>query len=142
MGCFIATSLSYIFGTLLTANGNLVQLNIMAASGMVFNLLINSYLIPRYQAQGAAVSSLVTQFATALLQIYLAQRIFKFKVNTRLIQQLIIFIPGIILLALLSQYIFSNWFLGLTVFAASGIAYAFIIGLLHVKSIFHILKYG
>lgn len=142
MGCFIATSLSYIFGTLLTANGNLLQLNIMAASGMIFNLLINSYLIPRYQAQGAAVSSLVTQFVTALLQIYLAQRIFKFKVNTRLIQQLIIFIPGIVLLALLSQYMFTNWLLGIIAFGISGIGYAFIIGLLHVKSIFRILKYG
>jgi O-antigen/teichoic acid export membrane protein len=142
MGCFIATSLTYIFGTLLTANGNLLQLNIMAASGMVFNLLINSYLIPRYQAQGAAVSSLVTQFITALLQIYLAQRIFKFKVNTRLIQQLFIFLPGILLMAYLSQLIFSNWLLGILAFGISGIGFAFSIGLLHVKSIFRILKYG
>jgi O-antigen/teichoic acid export membrane protein len=142
MGCFIATSLSYIFGTLLTANGNLMQLNIMASSGMVFNLLINSYLIPRYQAQGAAVSSLVTQFITALLQIYLAQRIFKFKVNTRLIQQLFVFIPGILLMAYLSQLIFNNWMLGILAFGISGIGFAFAIGLLHVKSIFRILKYG
>ncbi|HOY49594.1 MAG TPA: oligosaccharide flippase family protein [Flavobacteriales bacterium] len=142
MGCFIASSLSYIFGTLLTANGNLLQLNIMAASGMVFNLTLNYILIPHFKAQGAALSSLITQFVTALLQIYLAQRIFKFKVNTRLMVQLSIFIPCVVILAWVSQTLFQNWILGMVVFSGSSAAFAFSIGLLHVKSIFRILKYG
>jgi O-antigen/teichoic acid export membrane protein len=142
MGCFIATSLTYIFGTLLTANGNLKQLNIMAASGMLFNLLLNFFLIPHYKAVGAAYSSLSTQFITALLQIYLAQRIFKFRINKRLIVQLSIFIATVFLLAFLSRELFANWILGLIFLLVAGGLSSFAIGLLHVKSILRILKYG
>lgn len=142
MGCFMATSVSYIFGTLLTANGNLFQLNMMAGSGMVFNLILNFVLIPKYMAEGAALSSLITQCITALLQVYLAQRIFKFKTNVRLLTQLFIFIPMVILLAYLSKLLVMNWFLGIILFSGTSIIFAFAIGLLHIKSIFRILKYG
>jgi O-antigen/teichoic acid export membrane protein len=142
MGCFMATSVSYIFGTLLTANGNLFQLNLMAGSGMVFNLILNVVLIPKFMAEGAALSSLITQCITALLQVYLAQRIFKFKTNIRLLTQLFIFIPMVILLAYLSKLMIMNWFLGLILFSGASIIFAFAIGLLHIKSIFRILKYG
>ena len=142
MGCFVAISLTYIFGTLLTANGNLLQLNIMAASGMAFNLGINLILIPEFQAQGAAVSSLITQFATAILQIYLVQRIFKFKFNTRLVIQLLIFLPGVICFGWISKILFENWISGLFFMGMASVGLAFMIGLLHLKSIFRILKYG
>ena len=114
----------------------------MAGSGMVFNLILNAILIPKFMAQGAALSSLITQSITALLQVYLAQRIFKFKINVRLMTQLCIFIPMVILLAYTSKLIFLNWFLGLLLFSASSIVFAFGIGLLHIKSIVRILKYG
>jgi O-antigen/teichoic acid export membrane protein len=142
MGCFIASSVSYIFGTLLTANGNLFQLNMMAGSGMAFNLILNAVLIPQFMALGAAFSSLITQCITASLQVYLAQRIFKFKVNVRLITQLFIFVPMVILLAYVSKLVFANWFFGLVIFSISSLFFAFGIGLLHIKSIFRILKYG
>ena len=138
----MATSVSYIFGTLLTANGNLFQLNLMAGSGMVFNLILNAILIPKFMAEGAALSSLITQCITALLQVYLAQRIFKFKTNVRLLTQLFIFIPMVILLAYLSKLLILNWFVGLILFSGASIIFAFAIGLLHIKSIFRILKYG
>ena len=62
MSCFIAISITYVFGTLLTANGNLMQLNIMASIGMVLNIVLNIFLIPLYKAYGSALSSLITQF--------------------------------------------------------------------------------
>jgi O-antigen/teichoic acid export membrane protein len=141
MGCFVATSLSYIFGTLLTANGNLLQLNIMASSGMVFNLSLNAVLIPLYHAQGAAVSSLITQFATAILQILLAQRLFKFKINTGLLFQLLVFIPGIVLIAWSSKMLPFGWIINLFIMASTGLLLALLSGLLKPKSLFRILKY-
>jgi O-antigen/teichoic acid export membrane protein len=141
MGCFVATSLSYIFGTLLTANGNLLQLNIMASSGMVFNLSLNAILIPLYHAQGAAVSSLITQFATAILQILLAQRLFKFKINTGLLFQLLVFIPGIVLLAWSSKLLPFGWIINLFIMASTGLLLALLSGLLKPRSLFRILKY-
>lgn len=47
---FTGIAMTYIFGTLLTANGSLKQLNIMAFSGMVLNVVLNLILIPQFQA--------------------------------------------------------------------------------------------
>lgn len=78
---FIAISSVYIFGTLMTANGNLKELNLIALSGMALNITLNLLLIPEFMARGAAISGLITQFFTAGLQIFLAHRIFKFNLN-------------------------------------------------------------
>ena len=67
---FIAISTTYIYGTLLTANGNLRQLNFMAASGMVLNIIFNYILIRKYEAYGSAISSMSTQFLTAIIQLF------------------------------------------------------------------------
>ena len=142
MGCFIASSLTYIFGTLLSANGNLFQLNILAGSGMAINLILNLILIPRYHAIGAACSSLITQSASAFLQMLLAQRIFKFKVNKRLIAQVAVFIPACLLIAWLCSTMIENWVSGFFLLVLLGTTLAFSIGLLHIKSMYRILKYG
>ena len=54
MGCFIPISTTYVFGTLLTANGNLKELNIMAATGMAINIILNLFLIPYFYSTGSA----------------------------------------------------------------------------------------
>ena len=142
MGCFVAISLTYIFGTLLTANGNLKQLNIMAAAGMIFNISLNFIIIPQYEAVGAAISSLLTQFLAAFAQIIIAQRVFKFKINYRLIGQVLVFIPFCITVAYFSQYFTASWILNLFLFGSGSILFAFIIGLLNVKGMYRVLKYG
>lgn len=142
MGCFVAISLTYIFGTLLTANGNLKQLNLMAAAGMTFNITLNFIIIPHYEAVGAAVSSLLTQFLTAFAQIIIAQRVFKFKINYRLLAQVFVFVPFCIIVAYFSRYFTNNWILNLMIFGSSSILFAFIIGLLNVKGMYRVLKYG
>ena len=106
---FIAVSTTYIFGTLLTANGNLKQLNIIAALGLVINLLLNYMLIPTYLASGSAVSSLVTQFTMAILQVVMVQRIFRFKVNYRYLLTLLVFLLGVIGFNLVSKVIVIHW---------------------------------
>lgn len=142
MGCFIASSMTYIFGTLLTANGNLLQLNILAASGMAINLLLNFILIPRFHATGAAFSSLITQSVSAFLQLMLAQKIFKFRVNKRLLAQIGVFIPACLLIGWLCSNMFDNWIAGFFLMVVLGTTLAFSIGLLHIKSMYRILKYG
>lgn len=81
MCCFVFVATTYVFGTLLTANGNLKILNYMAAGGMILNILLNIILIPHYKAMGSATSSLITQGATALFQVIVALKLFKFKIN-------------------------------------------------------------
>ena len=88
---FIPIALTYIFGTLLTANGNLKALNYMAFFGVVLNLTLNFILIPKYQAKGAAVATLITQCLTAGIQMILAFRIFSFKIEWSTLTKTIIF---------------------------------------------------
>ncbi len=106
---FIAVSTTYIFGTLLTANGNLKQLNIIAVTGLFINFLLNFILIPRMLASGSAISSLVTQFTMAVLQVFLVQRIFKFKVNYQYLFTLFLFIIGVICFNMLSRIFVVHW---------------------------------
>ena len=79
MCCFTAVGTTYIFGTLLTARGDLRLLNWMAFGGMVLNVLLNLYLIPRHGAPGAAMASLITQVLTAAVQVFMVVRVFNMK---------------------------------------------------------------
>ena len=71
----IPISMNYLFGTLLTANGSMKQLNIIAAIGIVINVTVNLLLIPKMMAGGSAIASFCTQFSVALLQFLLTLRI-------------------------------------------------------------------
>jgi len=97
MFCFVAIASNYIFGTLLTANGSLKALNIIAFTGMLMNIVLNYILIPKYEVVGCAMASLITQIFTSLAQFILATKTFSFRVNVKLILQFsfyIIFMLG------------------------------------------------
>lgn len=65
---FFPIGMNFIFGTLLTANGNLTVLNSISAIGIVANITINLILIPTYGALGAAIATFATQGVTAIAQ--------------------------------------------------------------------------
>ena len=69
---FLAISTTYIFGTLLTANRNLKELNLLAMSALIINIVLNLILIPDFKALGAAIASLVTQSYMALAQVLIS----------------------------------------------------------------------
>jgi O-antigen/teichoic acid export membrane protein len=81
MFCFVAIASTYIFGTLLTANNNLKQLNILAIAGLVLNVVLNAVLIPNHQAYGSAVASLITQLLVVVIQVVLVKKYFNFSFN-------------------------------------------------------------
>jgi len=107
MICFLFVSATYIYGTLLTANGNLLHLNIIAAFGVVLNIILNYVLIKSYKAEGAAIASLVTQGLTCLAQIILCFYIFKFSFLS-IFFRLIIFCFGLILVGFYIRIINDN----------------------------------
>lgn len=139
---FIAVSSNYIYGTLLTSNGNLRQMNYVAASGMLLNLILNYMLIPRYEAFGSAVSSMITQFLTAILYVAIAQRIFRFKVNYRLINIFIMFSIGVIAINYGSKMLPFDWRINFSAMVAACGLWALITGIVSVKSVLRLLKYG
>ncbi len=140
--CFLGIATSYIFGTLLTANGNLRALNLMAVGGVVVNITLNLILIPRYYALGSAVASLVTQTFIAILQVILAKRIFHFSVDLKKIVSFLIFIGGVLLFSLLSVNLDFNWIYKFVAILVFSMLLAFILRLIHLKVLVDLLKNG
>lgn len=139
---FISISTTYIFGTLLTANGNLKELNILAGSALLMNIVLNLILIPWYQAFGAAISSLATQTFMAVAQVIVAVKKFKFQINWRLVSNLGSYAIIIFILGWFSRTYLQNWFAGASVLIILAILFAFITKLLSIKDIYRIIRFG
>ena len=92
MICFISICTTYIFGTLLTANGSLKSLNYMAFGGVLLNISLNLYLIPTKGAYGAAIASMITQVGTAVIQVILSFKILHLKIEWKSVLQTCCFV--------------------------------------------------
>jgi len=136
---FIGIATTYIFGTLLTANGSMKQLNLMASAGMVVNIGLNLVLIPQLQAMGAAYSSLITQLGTALAQLLIAVAIFGFRPNYLLILKLIGFGLFTLLAFKLSIFV-DGWLIGLSLAVLASLLYAVLARLINFRAFIQILK--
>lgn len=135
MGSFVSISVTYIFGTLLTANGNLKQLNIVAAIGVVINLTLNIIFIPIFEAKGAAFTSLCVQFATCAIQFLIAKRIFNLKLGISFWISLLSFI---VLISISTAFLKSSnmyWIYSFLISLASGILIAFITKMLDFREL-------
>ena len=137
---FIGIATTYIFGSLLTANGSMKHLNIMAFSGMVLNVVLNLILIPRYLAFGSAYASLATQIFTGATQLILALVIFKLKPNVKFIIQLLIFLGVVVVLGTITKNI-SNWFYGYLAMIFASVLFAFLLKLFNLKDLYKIIRY-
>lgn len=107
--CIIPISTTYIFGTLLTANGSLKQLNLLAATSLLLNIFVNLLLIPHWGAIGSAWASLTTQTFMAVAQVVVALRIFGIRPHANYLMRLILFVMIVALLNLLRLFIDNLW---------------------------------
>jgi O-antigen/teichoic acid export membrane protein len=139
---FIAICSSYIFGTLLTANGNLKEFNLLAGLGAVLNIILNVILIPKYFAYGSAIASLATHTITAISQALLVYFILKFSFNLKLIFKLLGFTFSIFLLGIFLKKINIEWSYSIIALLGVGIVLAFSFRLLSLKFFYHIIRYG
>ncbi|RLD55832.1 MAG: hypothetical protein DRJ01_16105 [Bacteroidetes bacterium] len=141
MFAYVFVSTSYIFGTLLTANGSMKRLNTLAAFGVVINLTLNFILIPKYKALGSAIANLSTQSFIAISQILISKKIFKFKINLKLITTIIIYVAGIFILGQITKDLPYNWIFSLSIMIVLSAIFAFGIKLFNIKDIYQIIKY-
>jgi O-antigen/teichoic acid export membrane protein len=144
MAGFIPISTTYVFGTLLTANGNLKQLNIVAACGMVLNISLNFILIPAFQSIGSAYASLITQFLSAIVQVIIVQFVFKFHINKIYLLKLFCYVAAAILFGFFSRWLIIHmkidWKSALLILAALCVVFAASVRLLNIMAFFKILK--
>lgn len=136
---FLFVSTSYLYGTLLTANNNLRQLNWLAASTVLLNISLNLILIPRYQARGAALASLVSQGYYALIQMVLAVRLLRIPLNGDILLRLGAFLVLLLLTGWLVRWI-PGWVPGLLVMVAVCPLVAWSLGLVRPREIRNILR--
>lgn len=138
MFCFVPICTTYIFGTLLTANGSIKKLNIMAGCGMAASLLLNVILIPRYQAFGASCVGFFTQAATAIAQVIIAFSVFKFKLSFKFVAQLISFAAIVTVLGVVCHRVMSP-FTGVIAMLILSTLAAFAIKLIDIKGLIKLL---
>ncbi|TVQ07891.1 MAG: hypothetical protein EA361_17530 [Bacteroidetes bacterium] len=142
MMSFCAISTMYIFSTLLTANGNLKYLNIIALTGMILNVTLNLILIPQYKAFGSAVATLITQFAIAIIQVIIVCYLFRFQRNYLFLFKLLIFVPGVAAIGYFSTTLGYSWQVNLVLMIAAAGLFSMLIRLLSPRHLFNVLKYG
>lgn len=137
---FGAVSTSYIYGTLLTANGSLFALNIIAAGSLVLNLTLNFILIPRMEIMGAAIAGLVTQYMSALTQAWIAYRVFNLKPDFRFVFSIIsvLALSFIVLMLLKTTSLDWKWQLVFGFVSSFMLSAAFRI--INLKTLFRILS--
>lgn len=140
MSGFVAISITYVFGTLLTANGNLKALNIVAASGMLISFILNFLLIPKLHALGSAYASISAQFVTAIIQVFLVQKVFRFRINYRFLFTVLLFIVGVIAINFFSKEIKLDWEINFILMIIASLIFAFLLKLLNIKLLLSILK--
>jgi O-antigen/teichoic acid export membrane protein len=142
----ISSGIIYVFGTLLTSNANLRQMNSVFAIGILLNVAGNAVMIPFYGAWGAALATVVTQGFVAVVEIYLvfslipAARSF-FQISEVWKPLLLLF--GIYLLfGMANSWLnpFIDWRLSLLLAGFCSLAWAETIGAVEMRGFFQILK--
>jgi O-antigen/teichoic acid export membrane protein len=135
----IFVSATYIFGTLLTAGGFLKELNITASVGLVMNVILNVILIPRHQAFGSALASLVTQVVILAIQVALVFRIFHFRLDANLLIRFGFFILFLCAANWSSIFMDLPWWLEVGGIFFFTIGLAFLTGLVRLRVLMQLL---
>lgn len=139
MFSFVAIALTYVYGTLLTANGSLKALNLISLLGLLINFTLNYLLIPEHGAYGAAIATLVTQAFVVTLQIVIAKRVLKMPFNFKvIIRYILLFSFGILLSPYLIRFSESWIYSTILIFVFFAIL-SFAVGLVRIKDLKNLL---
>lgn len=135
--CIIPISMTYVFGTLLTAGGQLKVLNIFASLSLAVNLIVNIVCIPRWGVVGSAWAALIAQSLMAAAQIVAAIVIYKLHFSMNYILKLILFALLIIGCTLCAATL--DWWWMLLVTGGVAMMTSILLKLIDVKEIRKIL---
>ena len=140
MFSFIGIGTNYIFGSLLTANGNIKKLNIMAGIGVALNITLNIVLIPHYHALGVAIATLSTHLYSGITQVFMVKHEFKLKTDISLIGKMIAFAAAVFFFAMLSKLLPFHWIVNIGLAGATAFFLACVSKLISLSGLFSILK--
>ena len=136
MASFPAWCMMYIYSTLLTANGSLKYLNMIAFAGVAVNLTLNFMLIPGMHAVGGAITSLTTQSLLAIIFMIVAWRTVKLPVSPKWLLALALFVSLSLSLAwTVRHFLPAHWVVQLVVFGTISIVSMFVLRFVSVRSL-------
>lgn len=136
--CIIPISITYIFGTLLTAAGKLRELNVFAACSLILNVLLNILFIPWLGVVGSAYAALTAQCFMAVAQMVAALRIFSMHPTRGYIFRLFFFVLCVVACTFFMSHLTGLLPLLVVGFVAVGLAW--VLGLLEINGIMKLVK--
>lgn len=131
---FIPTSIVLVYGTLLTANGNLKRLNILSFIGLLMNILLNFLFIPVHGAFGAAVATLSTQSLIAFIYFVSVWKQFDLRFSWKESARYIFFLTYCLIMYWMSRWLNTEE-LQMLFFVVSLILGNFVFGLIPVRAL-------
>lgn len=137
---FAAVSTVYVYGSLLTANGSLRALNFIALAGALANILLNFILIPKYEAYGATMATVATQWLVAFAHIMVARRVFNLSADWGMVLRLVLFISGLGALLWFGADWFTDWKINFALLSIIGLVWAFVLRLIDIRGMVQLLK--
>ncbi len=135
MASFPAFCMMYVYSTLLTANGSMRLLISIAAVGVVLNICLNLWLIPLYQAVGAAISALITQTAVTVGFIVFSGKKLRLPFNARWIAAHAAFIVIAILAGYCTDMLQMEWYINMAMYGLICLGLMFAFRFVSVKAI-------
>ncbi|MDA3906301.1 MAG: oligosaccharide flippase family protein [Bacteroidales bacterium] len=135
----VAVGSSYIFGTLLTANGNMKILIGIAAFSMILSFTLNAILIPRFYAYGAAIANVSALFSSMLLHLFFAFKILKLSFKLSYYIPVIAFAFSVFSIAYFTSDLGFDWKVNLGLFIGISLLVAFLLRLINLREIYHII---
>ena len=138
--CFIPLCFMYIFGSLLTANGSLKILNILALIALVTNFGLNLWLIPKYQALGAAYAAIITQSFIGFTNCFFAYKVLKVQFDKIIFLKLFILFILLVATAIICKTYTIPLFVSLGILSSFGALLIFVFKLLDIKQLGNLAK--
>ncbi|PWL33019.1 MAG: hypothetical protein DCO96_01325 [Fluviicola sp. XM-24bin1] len=137
MFSFIGMCSTILYGTLLTARGNMRFLNIVSAIGVVVNIVMNLFLIPEYGATGAAIATVITQSSISGIQFIYSVRVLKVEFS---LIDILLFALYVVGLVGIGYFLRANSLLSFFAILAASLASMFLFRIIDLKNLFQVFK--
>lgn len=135
MFSFVANTILYVFGTLLTANGSVRVQNKLMFFALILNVGLNLLLIPHYKAIGAAWAGVITQGFVALVEMILAYKMIRIQPGAHFIPALLLFAIVVFLLSSGMKFLPFHWMIQIVLIGVIGSVLTFLFRLLDFKTL-------
>ena len=130
----VPLSATYVFGSLLTAKGEMKKLNLIALSAMMVNIILNLLLIFRLQAVGSAIAGICTQCLIITAEVVVAIKIFQFPIAWKTIGRMSVFaVMSALVIFMSKKYLPFHWLWNVCIAVAISLCISGITNMINIK---------